>query len=218
MSENVFNLRQYKLQQAIDMYRSSGILSNELTNGNIIISGSDFNTYSNNTDDIVILQRLAVLQEEFLSNNEQIIRHSIDQKFKQVYAKNKTENPFFKIPSLEYKYRAGMNPIRALYYEAGLEDKKRKGTLCCESNTWWGCGLMADNIYYNELHKSLKHDIELFNSFILWYEKLCRDRGIGLKPVPLSVIHSSRKIQDMTIELEFFEMLRSRIINANDPR
>jgi hypothetical protein len=115
----------------------------------------------------------------------------------------RTRDPQFSFPQILRKYRADINPIRALYYDA--RDMVRRYDPTSEHHVWLS-GVVTDLQFSNALLDALESDLKKIERFIkrYYWPILQHDPSI-----PLELFHARQVSKDGKFYAQFFFDLQS---------
>lgn len=194
----LIELEEYKVENKIPPYFLDGGYKKEFEDS---ISALDYwkkelasSGYSNELDEI----------RKFLTNNQVDTYTEEKEKFDLEYTillkKLKTNKSDFKFPTVLYKYRPGINPVRALYFDVKalevLYDKENK-------THRWLISLFEDKKWYRKLQNAIHHDIISMENLINKHK--LRWTEIKMLTLPVKIHEAEQLLQDLNTWLYEFE-------------
>ena len=194
----LLELEEYKLHGTIPPYFLEGVFKQEFDDSREAIKHwrselSDAG-YATQFDDI----------EKFIVNNEVDNYTDEKEKFDLAYSivlkKLKTNKTEFKFPTVLYKYRPNINPVRAIYFDVKalelLYDKENK-------NHRWLLSLFEDKRWYKKLLNAIHTDIVSIENLI--NKNKLRWADMKMLTLPIKVHEAEQLLQDLNTWLYEFQ-------------
>ncbi len=186
----LLELEEYKLYGTIPPYFLEGVFKQEFDDSREAIKHwrselSDAG-YATQFDEI----------EKFIVNNEVDNYTDEKEKFDLAYSivlkKLKTNKTEFKFPTVLYKYRPNINPVRAIYFDVKalelLYDKENK-------NHRWLLSLFEDKRWYKKLLNAIHTDIISIENLI--NKNKLRWADMKMLTLPIKVHEAEQLLQDL---------------------
>jgi len=152
---NIINFNKARITAYIQCYEKTGIVHHNLasfSDGVALSYARHFPSYNSMMKDMA--------RVELSARNNQI--REFEEDLEQLKDNFKTESTIFMFPTVLSKYRRGMNPVRALYYEL------QKTLFQFDKNNYihnWMLNLFSDKEWSDRLIKSLEIDYNSISKF-----------------------------------------------------
>lgn len=146
--------------------------------------------------------------EKFIINNEvdnyTEEKEKFDLEFSIVLKRLKTNKSDFKFPTILYKYRPNINPVRAIYFDIKalevLYDKENK-------NHRWLLSLFQDKKWYKKLLNAIHTDIISLENLI--NKNKLRWTSMKMLTLPVKIHEAEQLLQDLNTWLYEFEIFNN---------
>jgi hypothetical protein len=137
-----------------------------------------------------LADKLINAYEKKIKENLDSLKHALRKDYTSTINLLETESAEFKFPSVLIKYRANINPIRALFYE--VREITRSYNLDNEYHTWL-IGLLSDHEYNNKIVDALSVDIKRLERIVSrYYLPMTKYTD----SIPLELFHARQLIKD----------------------
>jgi len=137
-----------------------------------------------------IADKLINAYEKKIKENLDSLKHALRKDYTSTINLLETESAEFKFPSVLVKYRANINPIRALFYE--VREITRSYNLDNDYHVWL-IGLLSDHEYNNKIIDALSVDIKRLERIVSrYYLPMTKYTD----SIPLELFHARQLIKD----------------------
>lgn len=137
-----------------------------------------------------IADKLINAYEKKIKENLDSLKHALRKDYTSTINLLETESAEFKFPSVLVKYRANINPIRALFYE--VREITRSYNLDNDYHVWL-IGLLSDYEYNNKIIDALSVDIKRLERIVSrYYLPMTKYTD----SIPLELFHARQLIKD----------------------
>jgi len=137
-----------------------------------------------------IADKLINAYEKKIKENLDSLKHALRKDYTSTINLLETESADFKFPSVLVKYRANINPIRALFYE--VREIIRSYNPDNEYQAWL-IGLLSDHEYNNKIVDALSIDIKRLERIVSRYYLPMTQHTDS---IPLELFHARQLIKD----------------------
>jgi hypothetical protein len=134
-----------------------------------------------------------------VQNSVDTLKSALQKEYKYTMANLATEHDSFRFNIIQQKYRQGMNPVRALYYEYREVSRRYNPDNAVHI---WLVGLLADADYRNILLDALLKDIQRLEQIIKRYYMPLSQHG---QNIPLTLLHAKKTVSDFRHYYNAFE-------------
>lgn len=190
MTGEVLDFEVLRIQSELDKYNNTKSLPHIILDG--VYSLDDiFNLYSKlSSKHQSIADDLKQNYHTTLKNCITSLRISLKKEYTYTMNNLATEHESFKFAPVMCKYRKGINPIRALYYE--LRDIKRRYTATNEHHVWL-VDILTDSQYKHIILDAIQKDIDRLEKIIKrFYIPIVSNSS----HIPLELFHAKQTISD----------------------
>lgn len=180
-----------RIQHELDKYQKTKTVPFDLLEGAYSINEIK-NDYYNilNSKYKKIADRLIADYEKKIKENLNSLKNALRKDYTSTINQLETESADFKFPGVLVKYRANINPVRALFYEA--RETIRSYNLENEYHSWL-IGLLTDYEYNNKIVDALSIDIRRLEKIVSrYYLPLTQYTD----SIPLELFHARQLIKD----------------------
>lgn len=137
-----------------------------------------------------LADKLINAYEKKIKENLDSLKHALRKDYTSTINLLETESAEFKFPSVLVKYRANINPIRALFYE--VREITRSYNLDNDYHVWL-IGLLSDHEYNNKIIDALSVDIKRLERIVSrYYLPMTKYTD----SIPLELFHARQLIKD----------------------
>jgi hypothetical protein len=137
-----------------------------------------------------LADKLINAYEKKIKENLDSLKHALRKDYTSTINLLETESAEFKFPSVLTKYRANINPIRALFYE--VREITRSYNLDNDYHVWL-IGLLSDHEYNNKIIDALSVDIKRLERIVSrYYLPMTKYTD----SIPLELFHARQLIKD----------------------
>lgn len=191
MDDNVFDFVLLRIQSELDKYQKTKTLPHDLLEGAYTIDDIKNKYYQLlSPAHQKIADRLLEDYCQTMDKSLNSIKQALRKDYAAVMRNLETEKSEFMLPSVLSKYRAGINPVKALFYE--LRTVTRTFDHENEYHQWL-LGLIADNHYNNMIVDALAIDIKRLEKIVSrYYLPMTRYTD----SIPLELFHARQLIKD----------------------
>lgn len=207
MKGEVLNFEVLRIQSELDKYNETKSLPHIILDG--IYSLEDIFVRYNDLSDRhkIIANNLKENYHTTLKNCITSLRISLRKEYTYTMNNLATEHESFRFDKVLNKYRAGLNPIRALYYE--LREIRRRYTSTDEYHVWL-VDILSDKNYKHIILDALQKDIDRLEKIIKrFYLPITRNTNT----VPLELFHAKQTISDFRHYYETFNNFDSSALD-----
>lgn len=180
-----------RIQHELEKYSKSKTIPFDLLEGAYSIDDIKENYY-NKLDSKYqkIADKLINAYEKKIKENLDSLKHALRKDYTSTINLLETESAEFKFPSVLVKYRANINPIRALFYE--VREITRSYNLDNDYHVWL-IGLLSDHEYNNKIIDALSVDIKRLERIVSrYYLPMTKYTD----SIPLELFHARQLIKD----------------------
>ena len=190
---NVVDFRVLRLSNELEKYQKTGILPGILLDGYYSIDDIFDKFY---VDLPKAHKKIAdKLKEEYCNSvieNMSQLRDALRYDYSYVLENLSTEHDSFRIPEIVNKYRKGMNPVRAIYYDLRSLFREYNPENHVHHLL---IGIVTDTEFNNILLNALERDIASYEKIIKrYYIPLTRLSG----DIPLELFHARQTVKDFS--------------------
>ena len=194
----LLELEEYKLHRTIPPYFLEGVFKQEFDD-----SQEALKHWKSELSDAGYATQFEEI-EKFIVNNEVVNytdeKEKFDLEFSIVHKKLKTNKAEFKFPTVLFKYRPNINPVRAIYFDVKalelLYDKENK-------NHRWLLSLFEDKRWYKKLLTAIHTDIISVENLI--NKNKLRWADMKMLTLPIKVHEAEQLLQDLNTWLYEFQ-------------
>lgn len=198
MKGEVIDFEVLRIQSELDKYNDTKSLPHIILDG--VYSLDDiFEVYPKlSTKHQAIADDLKQNYNTTLTNCITSLRISLKKEYTYTMNSLATEHESFKFAPVMSKYRKGINPIRALYYE--LRDVKKRYTSTNDHHIWL-VDILTDTQYKHIILDALQKDIDRLEKIIKrFYIPIVNNS----QTIPLELFHAKQTISDFRHYYEVF--------------
>jgi phenylalanyl-tRNA synthetase alpha subunit len=180
-----------RIQHELDKYQKTKTVPFDLLEGAYSINEIKNDYYNNlNSKYKKIADRLIADYEKKIKENLNSLKSALRKDYTSTISQLETDSVDFKFPGVLVKYRANINPIRALFYEA--REVIRSYNLENEFHNWL-IGLLTNHEYNNKIVDALSIDIRRLEKIVSrYYLPLTQYTD----SIPLELFHARQLIKD----------------------
>lgn len=144
---------------------------------------------------------------KFIDLSKEDIMESLKEEYLNLLFSSQTHHDEFQIPKVLQKYRQGINPVQALYYEIRhLHSLVRENISLDDADTWL-INLVCEPKFYSKLMTALETDIVKLKSIIVrYYHTLDKTDNI-----PMELFHAKQRIEEFSECCAFFKKLKAEL-------
>jgi hypothetical protein len=198
----LLELEEYKLHGTIPPYFLEGVFKQEFDD-----SRDALKHWKSELSDTGYATQFEEI-EKFIINNEvdnyTDEKEKFDLEFSIVMKRLKTNKAEFKFPTVLYKYRPNINPVRAIYFDVKaleiLYDKENK-------NHRWLLSLFNDKKWYKKLLNAIHTDIISLENLI--NKNKLRWANMKMLTLPIKIHEAEQMLQDLNTWLYEFEIFNN---------
>lgn len=179
-----------RIQSELDKYNSTNIIPHDLLEGSFNLDDIREKYKQLTPHHQAIADRLIQAYEEGMSNNINSMKTALRLDYASAIANLKTTHKRFKFDQIMNKYRPGINPIKALYYETREMCRKYDPENPHHS---WLSALITDKEFSNSVLDALDEDANRLEKIVKrYYVPITKNTTA----VPLELFHARQLVKE----------------------
>lgn len=199
MSENLVNFICLRIQAELDKFQRSKTIPHDLLDGVWNIDDIHECMLGFTPKYERLAHKLIKEYSELINEDVDALKTALRKEYHTLFNNAKTRDKNFHISVIMKKYRPGINPIRALFYET--RNMTRRYNPLNETHHLLA-ELVTDLEFNNKILDALAHDIKKLESIIKrYYWPLLK---LDEKSIPLELFHARQHMKDARHYYNFF--------------
>ena len=204
MSENLVNFTCLRIQSELDKYQRSKTIPHDLLDGVWNVDDIHECMLSFTPKYERLANKLITEYSKLINEDVDALKKALRKEYKTLFKNARTRDSNFEIPAIMNKYRGGINPIRALFYEARNVSRRFNPM---DDTHHLVADLVTDLEFNNKILDALAHDIKKLESIIKrYYWPLLK---LDESSIPLELFHARQHMKDARHYYNFFLHLQN---------
>ena len=191
-----------RIQSELEKFSKTGTLPHDLLDGVYTIEDIESCKKHFTKRQVRLANKITKEYDRQTRESLDSLKSALKKEYAALTRQSRTRSGDFTFPHIIKKYRPGINPIRALYYDA--RDMTRRYNPTSDHHIWL-VGLLTDLEFNNSLLNALEADVKRLERIIkrYYWPILKHDTGI-----PLELFHARQLIKDGRYYAQFFHNLQ----------
>lgn len=188
---------------AVEEYAHTGVLPDLLINHSITMD--DVEQCFDQLDRLQQHQAVRMIKHYVDHTRENLadLKEKLRADYNHTLENLQTLNSDFQFPTVLSRYRAHINPVTALYYDAR---EMIRAYNCEDERHVWLHGLLSDRKFNNQILDALSADMKMLEKIVREYQWPMRKLDTG---VPLQLFHAKQMISEFSQHYVLFASLPS---------
>lgn len=201
--DNIVDFVCLRIQAELDKFARNNSLPSSLMDGAFSIDDIDRCWHTLSGEQKVSARKLQNLYSYQIRENHETFMEAFHKDYHELLKNLKTQDNKFQFPGVLIRYRTGINPVTALFYEVRYAMRNYDPT--SEYHDWLHC-LITDNDFSNTLQDSLGHDIGILDCILNRYYVPLQSNDMN---IPLELMHAREMIKRFKYYVRFFRKSRT---------
>lgn len=192
-----------RIQAELEKFSKTKTLPHDLLDGVYTIEDIETCKHHFTARQIRLADRISKEYDRKTGESLESLKAALKKEYAALTKQSRTRSGDFSFPHVLNRYRKGINPIRALYYDA--RDMTRRYDPTSEHHLWLS-SLLTDLEFNNSLLDALEADVKRLERIIKRYYWPILKHDVG---IPLELFHARQLIKDGRYYAQFFFNLQT---------